>query len=349
MGGITKALFGSPAKSEQSSAQGVAALPAGIQQLSEQAIRNLAAINPNVYKPTDINQYEQQAFDARAQPVQTFDQLNYGGRIGEFLNPFRDALTADYQKLLGQQQGRLAADANRYGLGGSAYQALGEGQLSEGTMRALGTTLANIYNPAVNAALGTVNREDQLRQQRISDLLASGAQVRGVAEGQQLAPVTKEQTVLRGIASLPATSTSSGVSTGASDGILGGIAKQGSAILSGLTGGQNPYTGSGQATPLSQPNFIQGGGGGFQSTPQGAPVFANSGFQNPFAGMGTGQGISVQPTNYGNQADFGNYFAGGGAYGGQYNIASPTNVTAYQAKPLSAPSLGSSFLSFFGA
>lgn len=353
MSGITKALFGSPAKSEQSSAQGVAALPAGIQQSSEQAIRNLAAINPNVYKPTDINQYEQMAFDARAQPIQTFDQLNLGGRIGEFLNPFRDALTADYQKLLGQQQGRLAADANRYGLGGSAYQALGEGQLSEGTMRALGTTLANIYNPSVNAALGTVNREDQLRQRRISDLLASGAQVRGVAEGQQLAPVTKEQTVLQGIASLPATSTASGVSTGASDGILGGIAKVGGSILSSLTGGKNPYAGSNQqATPLTSPNFIQdnaqladpyaryGGSSG--------NGLSGGGFQNPFAGFGTGQSISAQPTNYGNQADFGNYFAGGGAYGGQYNIASPTNVTAYQAKPLSAPSLGAQFSSFFG-
>lgn len=349
MGGITKALFGSPAKSEQSSAQGVAALPASIQQSSEQAIKNLGLINHNVYKPTDINQYEQQAFDARAQPVQTFDQLNIGGRIGQFLNPFRDALTADYQKLLGQQQGRLAADANRYGLGGSAYQALGEGQLSEGTMRALGTTLANIYNPSVNAALGTVNREDQLRQQRISDLLASGAQVRGVAEGQQLAPVTKEQTVLKGIASLPATSTASGVSVGQSDGFIGGLNKSGSATLAALTGGQNPYAGGGNATPLTSPNFIQGGGGGYQSTPQGAQTFSNSGFQNPFAGMGTGQSISAQPTNYGNQADFGNYFAGGGAYGGQYNIASPTNVTAYQAKPFSAPSAGSSLLSFFGA
>lgn len=353
MSGITKTLFGSPAKTEQSSAQGVAALPAGIQQSSEQAIRNLAAINPDVYKPTDINQYEQQAFDARAQPVQTFDQINYGGRIGEFLNPFRDALTADYQKLLGQQQGRLAADANRYGLGGSAYQALGEGQLSEGTMRALGTTLANLYTPSVQAALGTVNREDQLKQQRISDLLASGAQVRGVAEGQQLAPVTKEQTVLQGIASLPTTSTSSGVSTGASDGIIGGIAKSGSAIISSFTGGENPYTGSGNATPLTSPNFIQeqaqladpyaryGGSSG--------NGLSGGGFQNPFAGFGTGQTISAQPTNYGNQADYGNYFAGGGAYGGQYNIASPTNVTAYQAKPFSAPSLGSSFLSFFGA
>jgi len=86
MSKITGLLFGKPAESTQSSAQGVAALPASIQQSSEQAIRNLGLINPNVYKPTDINQYEQQAFDARAQPVQTFDQLNIGGRIGQFLS-----------------------------------------------------------------------------------------------------------------------------------------------------------------------------------------------------------------------------------------------------------------------
>jgi len=384
MSKVTNVLFGKPAQATQSSAQGVAALPASIQQSSEQAIKNLGLINPNVYKPTNINQYEQQAFDARAQPVQTFDQLNLGGRIGEFLNPFRDALTADYQKLLGQQQGRLAADASRYGLGGSAYQALGEGQLSEGTMRSLGTTLANLYNPAVNAALGTVNRDDQavgytnqantaqnqyqnqliaaqnqnenqLRQQRISDLLASGAQVRGVAEGQQLAPVTKERAVLQGIASLPATSTSNATSVGASEGITSGLSKAGGAVLASLTGGTNPYAGDNMAgaTPLTPPNFLQnqaqladpyaryGGSSG--------NGLSGGGFQNPFAGFGTGQTISAQPTNYGNQADFGNYFAGGGAYGGQYNIASPTNVTAYQAKPFSAPSLGSSLLSFFGA
>lgn len=354
MSKVTNVLFGKPAQATQSSAQGVAALPASIQQSSEQAIKNLGLINPNVYKPTDINQYEQQAFDARAQPVQTFDQLNLGGRIGEFLNPFRDALTADYQKLLGQQQGRLAADASRYGLGGSAYQALGEGQLSEGTMRALGTTLANIYNPSVNAALGTVNREDQLRKQRISDLLASGAQVRGVAEGQQLAPVTKEQTVLKGIASLPATSTSNATSVGASEGITSGLSKAGGAVLASLTGGTNPYAGDNMAgaTPLTPPNFLQnqaqladpyaryGGSSG--------NGLSGGGFQNPFAGFGTGQTITAQPTNYGNQADFGNYFAGGGAYGGQYNIASPTNVTAYQAKPFSAPSLGAQLSSFFG-
>jgi len=111
MGGITKALFGSPAKSEQSSAQGVAALPASIQQSSEQAIKNLGLIDPNVYKPTDINQYEQQAFDARAQPVQTFDQLNIGGRIGQFLGlaalHIKHLVKGSYQKeqcvLLGQR------------------------------------------------------------------------------------------------------------------------------------------------------------------------------------------------------------------------------------------------------
>jgi len=346
MSKVVGTLFGKPAQATQSSAQGLAALPKGIRGSSEQAISNLGLLDPNIYKPADINQYEQQAFDARAQPVQTYDQLNYADRIGTFINPFRDALTADYQKLLGQQQSRLAADANRYGLGGSAYQALSGGQLSEGTMRALGTTLANIYNPAVNAAFSTVNREDQLKQQRISDLLSSGAQVRSVQEGQKLAPATKEQAVIRGIASLPATSTSSATSTGASDGIIGSISKAGGSILSALTGGANPYQGGGQAAPLSQPNFVQ------PSQMQPMASYApqqSTGFINPFSSTGTGQFITAAPTNYGNISDsYGNIIAGNGMNGGQYNIAAPTSVTAYQAKPLAAPSLGSQFASFFG-
>jgi hypothetical protein len=265
--------------------------------------------------------------------AQSYFQQGTQPNVSQFFNPMASAVTGQLQNIFGQQAAQNTGSLTQAAGGvGADRIAVGQSELANQQGLAAGQTLANLYQPAVSAALqqesalqgagyGVAGLGGQAQQANINDvntLLGSGGLQQQLAQAQlnapyqqQLAqaafPYQQSNFLSNAVASLApglgGTSYGTGTTTGPSPSLLSQILGGGLAGA-GLIGGTGGFGSNGW---LTGSNGIFGSGAGqnwnMVSAPGGGTMpmatSARGGAINPYAYDGGGT-IPEEPINPGN-------------------------------------------------
>ena len=241
MSKVFGAIFGTPSKSQQSSASssasGFAALPEFGQNAWEDLIANAGNLssNPDLFTNAPITPEMTAALDVLKQPYGKMDATQFREGLDTYMNPYIDdvvgGVESDLRRMGAGLFSDLGSDATDAGAFGGTRQAVAQGEIGRNLLDVLGDKSSMLrssgYETAANRVLDQFNTENAGEQAKALDLFGSGTILQELDTQNKNAPVSALswlQQILSGLNSSTSTGTSQGTSVGGTPGIVGNLA-----------------------------------------------------------------------------------------------------------------------------